>query len=189
MIEIDSLPHVPPTESGYSPADVRSFAQTGSPKTFRAVKGGLDPAVVDAALDTAEDESVLDAAREHRAEVGEEVFAAEFEADLLVAVTRALRVDGAKFREPHTRWGFLRAPKGYRAAEVDEFCRAFVAFAEDPRYSDLNPAAIRRIRFGRARFGQDPVYDEAQVDAFLDDVTRLSVIIVHGTQAWLEERQ
>lgn len=128
-------------------------------RVFDRVRGGLEPAAVDARLDALEDE-VFDV--EHRAFVAEHGVQrwnehVEWLGALLLG--RLNRPCSERFRRPAKQ----RTP-GYSAADVDVLCDRLM---EQLRGSaDVDPAMLRSAVFRPAQ-GQR-CYEEQQVDAFLD---------------------
>ena len=128
-------------------------------RVFDRIKGGYDPAAVDAHLDAMEDELF---AREKAAFVAEHGAARwEEHLELLAGLLlgRLNRPHGERFRRPSSH-----RTLGYAAADVDVLCdRLMDALRGEP---EVDPRLVRTAAFRPAQ-GQRS-YEEQQVDAFLD---------------------
>ncbi len=169
------FPCVAPEVTGYSPRDVDRYFAGEGPADFLAVKGGYDPAAVDAAVDAREDDDAVAAADARREEIGDAAFAEELAALRRDLMARALREPGTKFRKPPVGIripGFSRR-HAYSAPDVDGLCQLLAEALENPAGGVLAPAEIRAARFSQARASG---YEESQVDAFLEDAARFLAV-------------
>ncbi|MCB4208065.1 hypothetical protein [Arthrobacter sp. UM1] len=173
---------VPADRPGYSPRDVVRYVAGEGPACFAAVRGGYDPAEVDALVDRREDRLALEDARARREEIGPQTHDDELAEDIGALLSRAKRDRGSRFRPPSRR----RA-QGYQAEAVDRLCEEILAFFEDPDAPEaLTASEVRRRALPQAE-GREaglPGYEECQVDAFLEDAARLIAV----TAGWDKER-
>ena len=134
-------------ETGTSAAAIRRAA-------FDLVRGGYDPAAVDAALDELEERALA-----VEAEIGAGPAGRQLASEVGALRARADARRGARF--PRTGW--LR--RGYQPEGVDALLDA-IAAALDGTGGGLDADAVRRSVFRPRRGG----YDEDSVDNYLDRV-------------------
>ncbi len=150
------------TESaGHHPLDSAAIRNTA----FGMVRGGYDPAAVDAALERLEDAFAQRERERLTAEVGEEDWNAEARATAQALVDRLARPAGSRFR----RCGLLTT--GYRVRDVDDFAERITGYLL--RGAPLTAAEVREVVFRPAKRG----YDEAQVDLVLDTLIRTMLAV------------
>jgi DivIVA domain-containing protein len=133
--------------------------------SFPMVKGGYLIEQVDAAIERLED-AFADRERDARiAEVGLESWNADARALAQEILNRAARDEGTKFR----RTGLLTY--GYHTDDVDAFADRVVGFFQHGQ--PLSRAEVRGAGFRAQLRG----YNEAQVDALLDDLVRVMLAV------------
>lgn len=131
---------------------------------FRRQRGGYAPADVDAAIDRLEDEAAQARTRDFIRDHGEQAWHDRVDEQLEVVLGRLVRPAGHRFRTPSSA-----AARGYSAEEVDELCDRLhgqLLGHDAPRAAEVR-AAVFAPAWGEA------VYEEHQVDAFLDAVVDL----------------
>lgn len=157
-----------PTVHGEGPGDDDRLPEPQSLReaVFRRQRGGYAPAGVDAAIDRLEDRAAGALARRRIRENGSQSWDDHVDRQLELIMGRLQRPAGHRFRAPSSL-----SARGYSAPEVDELCERLL---EQLQRHDAPPAEqIRAAVFGAAH-GQD-VYEEHQVDAFLDAVVELLI--------------
>lgn len=128
-------------------------------RVFDRVKGGYDPAAVDAHLDAVEDELFAREKAAFVAEHGTRRWEEHLELLAGLLLGRLNRPHGERFRRPSSH-----RTLGYAAADVDVLCdRLMDALRGEP---EVDPRLVRTAVFRPAQ-GQRS-YEEQQVDAFLD---------------------
>ena len=132
--------------------------------TFRRQRGGYIPAEVDAAIDRLEDRAAAAHARRRQAEDGPQAWDDGMDRRLEQIYGRLRRPSGHRFRAPSSA-----STRGYSARQVDELCETVLTEIDRQQAPDAD--MIRRAVFDPA-YGQD-VYEENQVDAFLDALVDL----------------
>lgn len=176
-----SFPRVTGRSRGYEVEAVDQFlaaaqsayeAGSDSPRSdeirtvaFRLVKGGYQPAPVDAALGRIEDAL---AAREREQALslrGAKAWLGRSQALAQEVLDRLQRPAGERF----DRVGFLRW--GYRIDEVDIVADRIAGFLRDG--TPLTAEQVRTVAFRMQRGG----YREAQVDAVLDAVIEVTLAV------------
>ncbi|PFG19325.1 cell division protein DivIVA [Serinibacter salmoneus] len=125
--------------------------------SFDLVRGGYQPAVVDAALDRLESAFVAAARTEFIREHGQDAWMSRVVERATELYGRLTRPAGEKFAPPeHGR--------GYAADEVDELMAKLTAYFDHG--TPLSAAAVRTATFSSAP--RSRAYAEGPVDAFLD---------------------
>ena len=127
--------------------------------TFRRQRGGYDPAEVDAAIDRLEDRAAVAHARRRVAEDGDQAWDDRMDRQHEQIYGRLRRPRGQRFRAPSSP-----STRGYSAPQVDDLCEGVLEEIDRQQAPDI--ALIRGAVFDPA-CGRD-VYEENQVDAFLD---------------------
>lgn len=185
----DELPfsRVSGREYGYHPRQVEDFMakarrayETGEGMSarevrtvgFDPVKGGYNASEIDDLLDRLED-TLSQEERDRLIDAeGPEAWAEARRRERDVLLGRLRRAPGERFRAPSAR-----AAVSYSAADVDKLCDRLLPTldpeAPAPTTSrgtrrTVSVNVVRQAVFGAA--GDEPGYDEAQVDAFLDAV-------------------
>ncbi|QOR72083.1 DivIVA domain-containing protein [Ruania alkalisoli] len=133
-----------------SAEDVRRVA-------FDLVRGGYEPAAVDAALDRLEGAFVQRARADFIAVHGQEAWMEQVAERATTLYPRLVRPAGERFAPPERG-------RGYAAAAVDELMDRLVRYF-DAEHA-LSAAELRHASFPRA--GRSRAYAEGPVDAFLD---------------------
>lgn len=136
--------------------------------TFRRQRGGYDPTEVDAAIDRLEDRAAVAHARRRLEEDGVQAWDERMDRQLEQIYGRLRRPSGRRFRAPSSR-----STRGYSAAQVDALCETVLEDIDRQQAPDV--AMIRGAVFDPAS-GED-VYEEHQVDAFLDALVDLVLIL------------
>ncbi|GAA1350767.1 hypothetical protein [Falsarthrobacter nasiphocae] len=183
--------------TGYEPQDVKRYVAGHAGPTFRSVKGGFNPVEVDEFVDLREDRRAVAAAR---GDEREGRLTGETGRLAVEVLARALRPAGRRFRAPSRARGAAYAPRG-----VDELCERLVEalgwpggslpddgapgggpFASDHRaprgwpepHAVLTSTGVRTSVFEAAPSSNGAIrgYEEAQVDAFLEDAARLLAV-------------
>lgn len=132
--------------------------------SFSMGPAGYSPAEVDAALDRLEDAFAGAERDRYIAKYGEDAWYEQLHERSQPLRRRMGRPDGRRFREPAAAGSV-----GYRKDEVDQLSRQLHQYldGENPMSVD----EIRTITFTQATGSN--AYDEAQVDAFLDKMTKI----------------
>lgn len=167
VADVDAL--LLPLLSSESGDDERSDTALPEPEqlrtaTFRRQRGGYDPAEVDAAIDRLEDRAAAVHARLRVEEDGVQAWDDRMDRQLEQIYGRLRRPSGQRFRAPSAA-----SARGYSAPQVDELCEAVLGEIDRQQAPDAD--TIRHAVFDPA-YGHD-VYEENQVDAFLDALVDL----------------
>ena len=121
-----------------------------------------------AAIDRLEDRAAAAHARRRQAEDGPQAWDDGMDRRLEQIYGRLRRPSGHRFRAPSSA-----STRGYSARQVDELCETVLTEIDRQQAPDAD--MIRRAVFDPA-YGQD-VYEENQVDAFLDALVDLVLIL------------
>lgn len=178
----ETFVHVPDKEFGYSPAQVDAFlAQakdaysgkenvTFNEESIRAVhfdwvKGGYDPAIVDAALDRMEAAFVQRRRADVIAQDGEDAWLSAAYGQAQTLYPRLLRPRGERFANAQGH--------GYRKTDVDDLLERVSAYFDG--HGSLTSSQVRTATFATAKRAK--AYDEAVVDVFLDRVVSVLLAV------------
>jgi len=167
-----TFPKVRFTQTGYHVEQVDQFFgaaraayETGETMTagevraaaFDLVRGGYDPAAVDAALDRVETAFAVRERLEFIEHHGQDAWMKEDASRATVLYPRLTRPDGLRFRPP-------ARGKGYDRRAVDAVMVRLIDYFDSGR--PVSSHDLRTVTFPLAAAAQ--AYDEGPVDAFID---------------------
>lgn len=135
------------------PMDASAIRST----SFDLVRGGYQPAVVDAALDRLESAFVAATRTEFIREHGQDAWMSRVVDSATELYGRLTRPAGERFAPPERG-------RGYDSEQVDELLTRLIAYFDDG--TPLTAAAVRTATFASAP--RSRAYAEGPVDAFLD---------------------